>query len=303
MIEIPSMTLLQAVLAQSEKVAMQVEGDTDKVPQGEGSSAAKFLRPLKITVAPNGARRQKKDHRALPISLVEIAMTAKACHAAGADEVHLHVREPSGQHSLSVNLYEQALAAIDVVAPDMTVQVTTESAGLFSVEDQFDLLRELIPAAASISVREVLRKPEIAPQLYKFCAKEAIDVQHILYDRNDLEALRDLLDRGVVPPQMRKVILVFGRYAPAQNADPADVAPFVADLGDDFPDWTVCAFGPTELSVAEEAIKLGGHVRIGFENNLTHPDGTPLTSNADSVAAVVELARRLKRPLLKEQKS
>jgi uncharacterized protein (DUF849 family) len=50
-----------------------------------------------LAVAPNGARKTKADHPALPMTPEEIAMTAAACHEAGAAMIHLHVRDPDGQ--------------------------------------------------------------------------------------------------------------------------------------------------------------------------------------------------------------
>ena len=53
-----------------------------------------------LMVAPNGARRGKADHASLPLTLAETLATARACHAAGADALHLHVRDEAGAHSL-----------------------------------------------------------------------------------------------------------------------------------------------------------------------------------------------------------
>ena len=83
-----------------------------------------------IMVAPNGARRQKSDHPALPISVQEICDTARACEAAGADAIHVHVREDDGRHSLDTGRYRETLSALTEHAPSPRVQVTTESAGL-----------------------------------------------------------------------------------------------------------------------------------------------------------------------------
>ena len=280
---------------------MQVKSDESDIAVGAAVSITPNHKPLKITVAPNGARRRAEQNPALPISVAEIAVCARDCYAAGADEIHLHVRDEQGQHSLSVDLYEQAIAAIRAIVPDMAIQVTTESAGVFSALEQYEVLRELRPASASVSVREVLRDTHLAPHFYAMCARIGIDVQHILYSLEDLELLKGLLAAEIVPQSMTRVILVFGKYASELAADPSDVAPFVAALGDGFPDWTVCAFGDTELEVAQAAIALGGHVRVGFENNLNRPNGEPLQDNVESVSAVVKLAHALNRPLLKDQ--
>ena len=72
----------------------------------------------RITVAPNGARLQKSDHPAVPLSVDEIASTAAACWASGADALHLHVRDAQGKHSLDAGRYRAALDAIGELAPE-----------------------------------------------------------------------------------------------------------------------------------------------------------------------------------------
>ena len=54
----------------------------------------------KLMVAPNGARRLKKDHPAVPLTINETVETAKACYKEGAEAIHLHVRDKNGQHVL-----------------------------------------------------------------------------------------------------------------------------------------------------------------------------------------------------------
>ncbi len=60
---------------------------------------------------------------------------------------------------------------------------------------------------------------------------------------------------------------------------PADLLPFLA-VHDRATPWAVCAFGPREAACALTAAALGGHVRVGFENNLYLPDGTLAPDNA-----------------------
>ncbi len=257
-------------------------------------------RPAKITVAPNGARRNKSDHPHLPMTIPEIVETADACYRAGADEIHLHVRDENGAHSIDAGLYAEAIAAVSEAAPLMTVQITTESAGIFDVKTQLATLRALNPAAASISIREINRDRKRAASVYAQAQQSGTQVQHILYDHDDLKRLRRWLDNGTVPEHMRDVLMVFGAYHPPRHAQPQELSGFLTALGRDFPDWTICAFGPHELDVAEVALWAGGNVRIGFENNLFGPDGKHAASNAANIAHVVSLAHQIGRPLLRE---
>lgn len=258
------------------------------------------LPPLKITVAPNGARRSPADHPQLPVSLPKIILTATQCHDAGADEIHLHVRDADGGHSLDAELYRAAIVAIQAAAPKMSIQITTESAGICDVQTQFDTLRALRPNRVSVAVREILRSPKLVAPFYDFAAEQDIQLQHILYDTDDLVALNRLIDQGIVASHMRDVLLVLGRYAPPTPAQPQDLPGFVSALDGAYPNWTVCAFGRHEQAVAEAAMQLGGHIRIGFENNIQRPDGSPAANNAENITRAVTAARALGRPLLSE---
>lgn len=256
--------------------------------------------PLKITVAPNGARRGRTNHPELPVTTDQIVLAAQKSALAGADEIHLHVREADGRHSLDPGRYREVLSALAQEVPDLTVQITTEAAGIYDVAEQFVSLKELTPRAASVSVREMARDPQLAAQLYAFAREAAIELQHILYDLDDLQQLAIWQQAGVVAREACDVLLVLGRYDPPRLAEAHELAPFVAATEQVADRWTVCAFGQNEHAVAEQAIRLGGHVRIGFENNIQRPDGSLAEDNAENIQRTADLARALGRPLLKE---
>ena len=67
----------------------------------------------KLMVAPNGARKVKKDHPAVPLTISETVATAKSCYEAGAGAIHLHVRDKEGQHVLDSGLYKEALNELE----------------------------------------------------------------------------------------------------------------------------------------------------------------------------------------------
>ncbi len=241
-----------------------------------------------VTVAPNGARRNKADHPALPISVAETAQTAKACFAAGADCIHLHIRDDNGQHSLDAGRYREAIAAIKQAAPAMAVQITTEAAGIFDVSAQYACLQQVRPKAVSVSVREMARDVAVAGKLYGFAAEAGIDLQHILYDVKDVTLLNEWWKSGIVARSLHSVLFVLGRYQPPVLAQPKDLAGLLdATANMDF-NWTVCAFGQNELACVRQALKHGGNIRVGFENNMQLPDGSVATDNAQLVALAVQ---------------
>ena len=235
-------------------------------------------------VAPNGATRGKADHPAIPLTTQEIAETAVSCRDAGADALHLHVRDDSGRHSLDAGRYREALAALRDVLPDLPIQVSTEAAGLFDVSDQLALLADLKPRWVSLSVREITRDPDLIARTYATCADNGTAVQHILYDADDARALGNLQAKGLVQEDA-SVILVLGRYAATINSEPGDLEPFIASLPP-VGSWMVCAFGRSEHRTLRAAATLGGDVRVGFENSIYREDGTLWEDVAASVSSL-----------------
>lgn len=260
--------------------------------------------PLLIGVAPNGARRGKTDHPDIPLTAQEIATTAARCRLAGAGLLHLHVRDAQGGHSLSAALYREAIRQVRRMAgAQLLVQITTESCGLFDSLQQVAAVRGAAPEAASFALRELFPGGVVSQPVAEFFAWElgrGLCAQYILYDASEIALLRSLIERGLLPVQRPHALFVLGRHNSDQQADPAELDGFLAQWPADWP-WSACGFGRAELPLAERVIGLGGHVRVGFENSLENPDGTPVASAEARVAQVAELAARAGRPLATPQ--
>ncbi|HSR72967.1 MAG TPA: 3-keto-5-aminohexanoate cleavage protein [Kiloniellales bacterium] len=256
--------------------------------------------PMILAVAPNGARKTQADHPAIPIAPEEIGRCAAACAESGAAMIHLHVRNRDGGHTLDPDAYRAAIAAVRRETGDrVIVQATSESVGLYQPAEQMAMVRALKPEAVSLAVREFA--PDAASEataaaFFAWVARERILAQYILYSDEDLMRFDDLIARGVVPPGPHFVLFVLGRYTAGQRSQPGDLLPFVAANRSDHA-WAMCAFGPRETACAIVAGGLGGHARVGFENNMHLPDGTLAPDNAALVAAVADGARSIGRPL------
>lgn len=257
--------------------------------------------PLIITVAPNGARKTHDDHAALPITAAEIAVDAKACLDAGAAMLHLHVRDQDGAHSLDADTYRAAIAAVrGAVGDDLVIQITTEAVGRYSPDEQIALVRDVQPEAASVAMKELTADGEDkAAAFYHWAFDAGIALQHILYTPDEVSRLAYLVRRGVVPGSDLSVLYVLGRYGDGVS-QPEDLLPFLAAAKEHELDvmlWSVCAFGAGEGAVALAAMSLGGHVRVGFENNMLLNNGTMAPHNAALVSQVADGAKLIARPL------
>jgi uncharacterized protein (DUF849 family) len=243
----------------------------------------------RVMVAPNGARRRRADHPALPERIDEIAEVARACHEAGAGALHLHVRDAEGRHSLDAGLYRAAIAAVRAAAPDMAIQITTEAAGIYAPAEQLACLAAVQPEWASVALREMEADAAVAARLHGLAAEIGTRVQHILYEPDQIGRLLRWQADGIVGEGPLEAIFVLGRYqGPPVEAVPGDLDAFLAAPGAERLDWTVCAFGRNERACLIAALGRGGRARIGFENNIHHPNGRVLQDNAQSVRLLVE---------------
>ena len=266
------------------------------------NAAAGLRQPLVIAVAPNGARKTRADHPALPVTPAELAAAAKRCLDAGAAMLHLHVRRADGSHSLEAADYRPAVAAVRAAVGDaLVLQLTTEAVGVYAPPQQMAVIRELQPEAASLALRELVpdaAHEAAAADFFGWLWRQRVAAQYILYSAEDVARYCELRRRGIIPAGRHWVLFVLGRYAQGQRSAPADLLPFLqawqqgAALTQAVP-WAMCAFGAREADCAMAAALMGGHARIGFENNMLLPDGRSARDNAELVTTFAGAAATL----------
>ena len=247
--------------------------------------------PFLIASAPNGARKTKADLPNIPITPAELAREAAKCKAAGAAMMHLHVRDDDQKHSIDVGRYREMLTEVRAsVGDDMLLQVTSEAVGMYSAQDQMAMIRGLVPEAVSIAVREIVPENADLHELRDFFAfmREAnILPQFILYAPGDAARFSQLVRDGVIPGEKLPVLYVLGRYTEGQVSNPKDILPYL-DASPFVSEWMLCAFGAHENACALTAAGLGGHARIGFENNHLLIDRSCAVDNAALIVQACE---------------
>ena len=253
--------------------------------------------PLIIMSAPNGARRQKTDHPALPVSPAELAACALEVAEAGASILHLHVRDDSGAHTLDVARYRAAMAAVEAaVGKALVIQATTESVGLYSRFEQMDMVRALRPEAVSLALRELCPDDRALGDMERFAgwmSGAGIMPQYILYDMADYQRFVRYVNKGVFLCDAPFALFVIGRDKDGTPEQQQMMAAMTKAPGP----WAVCGFGQQEADMIGHAASHGGHIRVGFENNIQTADGTLLTSHAQMIEVCVKAAHRHARPV------
>ncbi len=253
------------------------------------------LNPVTLAAAPNGGRRTKAHHPALPLTAAELVRTAEECHAAGAAMLHLHVRDAQGRHQLDAENYLSVIRSLrKSLGERLLIQITSESVGMYGPEAQIAVVKAVRPEAVSIAVRELV--PDAAhekafAEFLGWMRREHVVPQVILYSPDEAIRFASLRERGLVPWNSLPVLYVLGSYTSEKPSMPADLLPFIAPGMPKFESWMVCAFGSNEAACVTTAALLGGHVRVGFENNFHRPDGTIAPTNAAQIQAVADILR------------
>lgn len=246
-----------------------------------------------IMAAPNGARKIKTDHPNLPITITETVDVACRCFDAGASILHAHIRDDKGQHSLDSYRYGELLNQMAKTVPDMLVQITTESAGIFTPKQQATCLLEVQPPFASVGVREMTGNGDekslaFAADIYARVNAQGTSIQHIVYSPDDLDFLIALKQQRIIPDGKLHALLVLGRYNPGFVSDSAELDGFFGKNLNTLDSWMLCAFGASEYDSITKAIEHGGHGRIGFENNMYLRDGSLASCTSDLIRQITD---------------
>lgn len=251
-----------------------------------------------IMVAANGARRTTDDHPAIPVTVEQLARVAAECCEAGAGAIHIHARDENQKHVLDADFYRVATEAIvRETNGKMLVQITTEAVGRYSPQQQRDVVLDVMPKAVSIALGEMIpneREEQNAEEFYGLLLNADVAVQHIIYDVEGIENFADYLKRGIVPGDKHELLFPLGRYTEGQQSEPTSLLPFLAKLDEQglkaSCQWAICAFGVGETRSLAAAMALDGKVRVGFENNLHHADGSIAANNTDRVEVIAAIA-------------
>jgi len=248
-----------------------------------------------ISVAPNGARKTTSDLPHIPITTPDIVKEAVRCAAAGASLFHLHVRDDQQRHSLDPKRYKEALQAISAEIGDaLILQVTTETVEMYTPPEMIETIQTLSPEAFSVGVRELIPATEYeapAKDFLYWSYHQGIQIQYILYSKEDVHYFSRLIETGTIPKQSHYFLLFVLGKKTGLSAEVSDLLPYL-EAKDRYlshlkTTFAVCAFGPKELDCMLAAVSSGGHVRLGFENNHLLKNGTV----ADSTAALVHQFR------------
>jgi len=256
-----------------------------------------------ITVAPTGAEHVKTDLPQLPTTLEELVAEAKACEAAGASLIHVHIRGADHLPTLDLGRLRETVAALREQT-SLVVQLSTGG----SVHDPLDARLAVLDAAPdSCSLTcgtvnfgdDVFLNPwPFMVELYEKAREAKVVPEFELFDLGHVAALRRLLDTCGLPYGGR-VHCDFVLGVPGgMPGTPEALVAGVQALPPEGTSWSATGIGRSHLPVLAAALSLGGHVRVGMEDNPVYARGRRVRSNAELVERAARIATELQRPPL-----
>ncbi len=255
------------------------------------------MEKLIITAALTGAEVTKDIQPNLPVTPDEIAEAAYECYLAGASIVHVHARDEEGNPTQSYDVYKEIKEKIEAKC-NVIVQPSTGGATWHTPEERLQPV-ELKPEMATLSCgtcnfgTDVFMNTQDAMDKFASRMKElGVKPELEVFERGMIENGKRLIKKGLVdsPAHFDFVLGVPG----AMSGHPEDLMYMRSCLPEDAT-WTVAGIGRFETPLATMAILLGGHVRVGFEDNVYYSKGVLAKSNAELVERVVRISKELGR--------
>ncbi len=275
--------------------------------------------PVMIVVACNGGIQGKEMHEALPETADEIADSVHAAYEAGASMVHVHARKPDNLPlgATTTEVWWEVNSKIRARCPDIIINNTTGGDPVMTMDERLSCL-DAKPELASLNLTpdmsrfKIPARPAPLPnprpeQVYDMCMpfsygqieqfaaemkKRDIRPELETYHTGGAWVIQDLIQHELIdPPYLIQTVMgaQTASYPTPENT---------LNLLREFPEqtvWLCSGIGPFQLPLTTLAMLMGGHARVGLEDNLYYSRGRKFSNNAEAVKRTARLAQELNR--------
>ena len=268
-----------------------------------------------ITCAVTGSITRPDQHPDLPITPEQIADAAIGAANAGAAVTHIHVRDPgTGAPSMELELYREVVERIRSSGVDLILNLTTGPGGRFvpSEDDprvaapastlttpdrRISHVVALEPEICSLDLNTmwfgsgvVMNTPATVTAMAETAKATGVKPEIEVFDSGDIQLANRLLDQGVLErPPFFQIVLGAGNGF----ASTPETLMYAKSLLPPDAVWAAMGIGAMEFPIVAQALLLGGHVRVGLEDNLYMSRGVLAPSNAALVERAVRIVEDL----------
>jgi 3-keto-5-aminohexanoate cleavage enzyme len=258
-----------------------------------------MMEKLIITVAPTGSVPTQAMTPYVPVTPEEIAETAVRCREAGASVFHVHARDAAGQPTLDPDVFARIHERV-TARTDLIVQISTGGRAGMDPEARVAAVRRLRPEMASLTTGSMNFPDRVYAnsfaeiEYFAAAMKEAGSKPEMeIFEPGMIANALLLVEKGLATPPLHFDFVLGNRGS--LPASPKNLL-FLAESIPPGATWTAAGIGRWQLPLAALAIVMGGHVRVGLEDNIYYRKGE-LAANEQLVARVARIAAELGRPL------
>lgn len=259
------------------------------------------MEKLIITAAICGAEVMKEHNPAVPYTVEECVREAKSAYDAGASIIHLHVRYDDGTPTQDKERFRVIMDAIYKECPEVIIQPSTGGAVGMSNDERLQPT-ELLPEMATLDCGtlnfggdDVFMNTENTIKYFgQKMIEKGIKPELEVFDKSMIDMALRLHKKGYIQTPMH-----FDFVMGVNGGISGDLRDFVFMRGSIPSDatYTVAGIGRFEFTLAAAAIIDGGHIRVGFEDNVYVSKGVLAKSNGELVEKVVRLAKEFGREI------
>lgn len=271
------------------------------------------MEKLIITAAVTGGEYVSKSTTPhVPSTVEEIVSEVVACVDEGASIVHLHAKDPvtgepwRGDPNPVLRSYIEAIRD----EADVVINVTTGGGRVGNPPSVWDkLVEERCKIGAemlSLNMGTMNRWAEhptgdiflntvrMIERWSGYMIDNGVKPEHEIYDTGMINICKVLEEKGIIPDPLHVQFVMVGRtgFLPTPRMLQYCVDQIPANWT-----WSVCALGRNEIPMAAVGMVMGGHVRVGFEDNIFLRKGVLADSNSQLVKKVSNIACELERPI------
>lgn len=258
------------------------------------------MEKLVITAAICGAEVLKEHNPAVPYTVAEIVREAKSAYDAGASVIHLHVRYDDGTPTQSKERFKECIDAIYQVCPDIIILPSTGGAVGMTDDERLEPtelegieIATLDCGTCNFGGDDIFINTENTIKHFgQRMIERGIKPELEVFDKSMIEMAVRLAKKGFIKEPFH-----FDFVMGVNGGIGGDIRDFTFLRGS-IPTgstYTVAGVGRYEFPVAAMSILDGGHVRVGFEDNVYLSKGVLARSNGELVEKVVRIAKEFGR--------
>lgn len=267
---------------------------------------------VSCAVTGNITTRQQTPH--LPVTPEEIANSCIEAARAGAAIVHIHVRHPDGRPSMELAHYREVVERLRAAEEDMVINLTTgpgqrfvpsetdpsiaaPGTTLMRPEPRVAHVQALRPELCSLDLNTmysgssvVINTPANLAIMAQLIAEAGVKPELEVFDSGDIQLGNHFIEQGRLEASTLFQIVLGVRYGAIATPE---TLMYMKSLLPPAAPWSAFGVGRWEFPMLAQSWLLGGHVRVGLEDNIYLEKGVLAESNAALVAKAVRIVRDL----------